>query len=582
MRWRTVRNLFWRALFIAAWRENRHAAAEPKFHTIIRGGLIVDGTASQPYRADIGLAGGRIAAIGDLSAERGRDEFDATGLAVAPGFINCLSWATESLIADPNSQSDLRQGVTLEVFGEGVSMGPLTHAMKRDLAARQSDYRFDVEWTTLGEYLEMLERRGVATNVASFVGATTLRVHEVGYQNRAATPAELARMCDRVREAMLEGALGVGSALIYAPAAFAAHAELKALALAAAEFGGGYFTHMRSEAGRLLESIAETIDIARATGAHTEIYHFKAAGREAWSKLDAAIALIESARAAGVDISANMYPYTAAASGLDAVMPPWVQSGGHNAWISRLRDPAIRARVIEQMREPDGDWENLLVAAGSPDNVLLLGFRNERLKPLVGRTLADVARERNCSAEQAAIDLVLEDDSRVTAAYFLMSEENVRRQLALPWITLCSDEESIAPHGVFLSHRPHPRAYGSFARFLGAYARDQQLVPLADAVHRLTGLPARQLRLQQRGELRPGHWADVVVFDPARISDHATFAQPHRFASGVEHVFVNGVQVLRSGQMTGARPGRVVRGPGWRAARDQGLEPRQDLPRAAG
>ncbi len=566
----------------ALWR--RHPPDDPpQFHTLIRGGRVVDGSGGGSVVADVGLAGGRIAAIGDLSAARGREEIDARGRVVAPGFINCLSWATESLIADPNSESDLRQGVTLEVFGEGLSMGPLTPGMRLDLVARQTDYRFNVDWTTLGEYLESLERRGVACNVASLVGATTLRIHEVGYARRPATAAELERMCLQVRAAMADGALGVGSALIYAPAAFAPHQELKALALAAAETGGGYFTHMRSESRQLLVSIEETIDIARATRAHTEIYHFKAAGREAWQQLDAAIALIESARADGVDISANMYPYCAAASGLDASMPTWAQEGGHAAWMARLRDPILREQVLAEMRAPcDGD-ENLLAASGSADHVLLLGFRTEALKLLIGRTLGDVARERQCSAEQAAVDLVLEDNSRVTVAYFLMSKQNVRRQLALPWMTLCSDEESLAPHGVFLSHRPHPRAYGSFARFLGHYVRDEQLVSLEQAIHRLSGLPARQLQIRDRGLLQNGYWADVVVFDAAGITDHATYADPHCFAAGVEHVFVNGVQTVKGGRMTGARAGRVVRGPGWRPCGSSAVAVTgQDLPRAAG
>jgi N-acyl-D-amino-acid deacylase len=579
-RWRRLRGLMWGTLWAAVWRGTRDTSAPPEFQTLIRGGTVYDGTGAAPRVADLGLAGGRIVAIGDLAGARARDEIDARGLAVAPGFINMLSWATESLIVDPRAESDLRQGVTLEIFGEGVSMGPLTAAMRRALESRQSDYRFNVDWTTLGEYLESLERRGIATNVASFVGATTLRVHEIGYAHRPARADELARMCELVRAAMREGALGVGSALIYAPAACATPGELRALALAAAEYGGSYITHLRSESGRLLESIDEVIGIARATGRHAEIYHFKAAGEAQWPDAARAIERIEQARAEGLDLSANMYPYTAAASGLDACMPPWVQEGGHAAWVQRLREPQARERVLREMRSRDGGWENLYAAAGSPERVRLLGFRNPALRPFAGRSLAEVAAARGSTPEETIIDLVIEDDSRVTAAFFLMSEQNVRRQLELPWMGICSDEEALAPREPFLAHRPHPRAYGSFARFLGSYVRDAGLVPLETAIHRLTGMPAAQLGLRGRGRLAPGCFADVVVFDAGRIADHATYDAPQRFATGVEHVLVNGVPVLRDGRVTGARPGRVVRGPGWsrRASPDAAL----DLPRAAG
>ncbi len=579
-RWRRLRGLIWGTLWAAAWRGAGDRGPRPEFQTLIRGGTVYDGTGASPRIADLGLAGGRIVAIGDLAGARARDEIDARGLAVAPGFINMLSWATESLLVDPRAESDLRQGVTLEIFGEGVSMGPLTAAMRRALEARQTDYRFHVDWTTLGEYLESLERRGIATNVASFVGATTLRVHEIGYEHRPARPVELQRMCELVRAAMREGALGVGSALIYAPAASAGTEELTALALAAAEYGGSYISHLRSESNSLLESIDEVIAIARATGRHAEIYHFKAAGEANWPDAEHAIARIEAARAEGVDVSANMYPYTAAASGLDACMPPWVQEGGHAAWVQRLREPRVRERVLREMRAAYCGWENLYAAAGSPERVRLLGFRNSELRPLAGRTLAEVAAARGGSPEETLIDLVIEDDSRVTAAFILMSEQNVRRQLALPWMGICSDEEALAPREPFLAHRPHPRAYGSFARFLGHYVRDEGLVPLATAIHRLTGMPAAQLGLRGRGRLAPGYFADVVVFDAARIADHATYDEPQRFATGVEHVLVNGVPVLRDGRVTGARPGRVVRGPGWASRDTHGAA--LDLPRAAG
>jgi N-acyl-D-amino-acid deacylase len=486
---------------------------------------------------------------------------DAGGLAVAPGFINSLSWATESLLADANAESDLRQGVTLEVFGEGTSMGPLTPAMRGEWLARQTDFRFDIPWTTLGEYLAHLERRGLVPNVASFVGAATVRMHELGRENRAPTAAELARMCEHVRQAMREGALGLGASLIYMPDSYAGTAELEALARAAAESGGGYAVHLRSETARLLPALEEALQIGRATGTHVEIYHLKAAGEANWPLLPQALDRIEAARAAGIDISANMYPYTAAATGFDASMPPWVQEGGTAAWVARLSDPAIRARVIAEIEGPPGDWENFYAAAGSPERISLIGFRRDALKSLTGKTLAEVAAMRGRSPLDTMIDLVIEDGSRVTVAYTMMSEENLRLQVQTPWISLCSDEEAPAPRGAFLKRHPHPRAYGSFARFLGHYVQRERLLGLAEAIRRLTSLPARNFRLASRGSLLPGYFADLVVFDPGRVEDHATFADPHRFASGVEHVVVNGEVVLRAGKLTGGRPGRVVRGP---------------------
>jgi N-acyl-D-amino-acid deacylase len=494
-------------------------------------------------------------------------EIDAAGLAVAPGFINMLSWATESLIADGRSQSDIRQGVTLEVFGEGWSMGPLNEAMRREMLERQGDIKYEIPWTTLGEYLEYLVRRGVSTNVASFVGATTVRIHVLGYENRPPTPEEMERMRQLVRQAMEEGALGVGSSLIYAPAFYASTEELIELCKVAAEYGGMYISHIRSEGNRLLEAIDELIRIAREAKIPAEIYHLKAAGRANWPKLDEAIRRIEAARAQGLRITANMYPYTAGATGLDAAMPPWVQEGGHRAWIERLKNPAIRQRVTREMRTPTDRWENLYLMAGSPENVLLVGFKNEALKPLTGKTLAEVARLRGRSPEDTIIDLVIEDDSRVGAVYFLMSEENVRKQIALPWMSFGSDAESLAPEGVFLKANPHPRAYGTFARVLGRYVREEKIIPLEEAIRRMTSLPAENLKLDRRGRLKVGYFADVVVFDPAKIQDHATYERPHQYATGVIHVFVNGVPVLRNGEHTGATPGRVVRGPGYKAAR---------------
>ena len=536
----------------------------PDYDLIIRNGTIYDGSGRPPVRGDVAVNGEAIAAIGSLRGSRGRRELDAQGLAVAPGFINMLSWANRSLLEDGRSQSDIRQGVTLEVMGEGSSMGPLTDTMKRQMREQQGDIKYDIEWTTLGEYLEHLVGRGVSCNVASFVGATTVRIHEVGYADRPPTPEELGRMQDLVGAAMAEGALGIASALIYAPAFYAKTDELIALCQAAADYDGMYISHLRSESSRLLEAADELIRIAREAHVPAEIYHLKVAGQPNWPKLDPLIRKIESARAEGLAITANMYNYRAAGTGLDAAMPPWVQEGGHEEWVKRLRDPATRQRVRREMAAPSDDWENLFAAAGSPDNIVLAGFITEKLKPLTGKTLAEVARMRGISPEDAAMDLVIEDNDRVEAIYFIMSEDNLRQQLQLPWVSFGSDEASLAPEGVFLKSNAHPRAYGNAARLLGRYVREEKLIPLEAAIHRLTWLPATNLKLDRRGALRPGHYADIVIFDPTTIRDHATFEQPHQYAAGVRDVFVNGVQVLSDGDHTGAKPGQVVRGPGWK------------------
>ena len=535
------------------------------YDAIIRHGSVYDGSGGKPVVADIGIRGERIAAIGDLAHAHAAREIDARGMAVAPGFINMLSWAPDSLFIDGRSMSDIKQGVTLEVFGEGESLGPLTPAMRDEAQKQQGDLKYPITWLGFGEGMQALAQHGISPNIASFVGATTLRIHEVGYANRAPTAEELTRMQDLARQAMHEGALGIGSALIYAPAFYAKTDELKALVAAAAESGGSYISHMRSEGNRLLEAIDELIDIASSARTHGEIYHFKASGKENWPKQAQAIAKIEAARARGLDISANMYTYTAGATGLDAAMPPWVQEGGLEAWIKRLRDPALRARIIKEMNTPTNDWENLLLAAGKPENVLLVQFKSAALKPLTGKTLAEVAKARGKSPAETAIELVIEDDSRVGTVYFLMSEENVKQAVALPWMSFDSDEGSYAPEGAFLLSQPHPRAYGNFARVLGKYARDEHAITLEDGIHRLSSLPAHNLKLKDRGELKPGYFADIVVFDPATVADHATFAQPQQYATGMQDVFVNGVQVLKNGEHTGAKPGRFLRGPGWTA-----------------
>ena len=522
---------------------------------IIRNGTIYDGSGSEGYVADVAISGDRVAKIGLNLPGKGNKEVDASGMAVTPGYINMLSWATESLIIDGRSQSDIRQGVTLEVFGEGGSGGPLSETMK-------AEYDTPPEWTTLGEYLEFLETRGISPNVASFIGATTLRIHQVGYEDRAPTDEEMENMKLLVKEGMEEGAMGIGSSLIYAPAFYSSTEELIELCKVASDYGGMYISHMRSESNRLLQALDELILIADEATIPAEVYHLKAGGKQNHYKMDLAIAKMDSARAAGLYITADMYNYTAGATGLDASMPPWVQEGGYDKWAERLQDPEIRSRVKAEMQEDTDDWENLGLLAGY-ENVLLSGFRNTELRQYIGKTLLQVAEMRGTPPEETAMDLVVEDGSRVDVVYFLMSEENVKKQIRVPYVSFDSDAGSIAPEGDFLKYNPHPRAYGNFARLLGKYVRDEKVIPLHEAVYRLSGLPATNLKIRDRGFLKEEYYADVVVFDPATIQDHATFEKPHQYSTGVYHVFVNGEQVLKDGEHTSATPGRVVRGPGW-------------------
>ena len=538
------------------------AAPQQRVHDLlIRGGTIYDGSGGDPYVGDIAVDGDRIVAMG-RGLGRATRTLDATGLAVSPGFINMLSWATESLIIDGKGQSDLRQGVTLEVMGEGNSMGPLNPEMKANLLARQGDYKYPVTWTTLGDYLTMLEKKGISMNVASFVGATTARIHELGEKDVDPTPEQLDRMRALVRRAMNEGALGVGSSLIYSPANYAETPELIALATESAKCGGMYISHMRSEGDRLLEAVDELIEISKASGGPAEIYHMKQAGKANWGKYAAMVAKIEAARLDGHRITADMYNYTAGATGLDAAMPSWVQDGGLEAWIGRLKDPEVRARVEAEMVGPGKGWENLYFGAGKPENILLIAFKNPDLKKYTGKTLAEVAAIMGKSPEDTAMDLVVADGSRVGTVYFLMDEANVRKQTALPWMSFGSDEEASAPAGVFLQSSNHPRAYGNFAKLLGQYVRDEKTTTLQEAIRRLTSFPARNLGLAGRGNLKPGQYADIVLFDPAKVGAPATYAQPKQYGTGVKYVFVNGVQVLKNGVPTGAAAGRFVKGPG--------------------
>jgi N-acyl-D-amino-acid deacylase len=541
------------------------SAAEPQpatFDVVIRGGTVYDGTGGAGRLADVAIRGDRIAAVGDLAGAEATTIVDARGLAVAPGFINMLSWATESLLVDGRSQSDIRQGVTTEIFGEGSSMGPLTDEMKKRAYEEMGNLKYEITWTTLSEYLKDLERRGTSANVASFIGATTIREHVIGLEDRKPTSEQLEQMRALVRQEMEAGALGIGSSLIYAPAFYATTEELIELCKVAAQYRGKYISHMRSEGNKLLEAIDELIRISREANIPAEIYHLKAAGQANWPKMDEAIARIEAVRKEGLAITADMYTYTAGATGLDAAMPPWVLDGGYEALYKRLRDPEMRKKIAAAITTPSDAWENLYLAAGSPERVLLVEFKNDALKPLTGRTLADVAKIRGKSPEEAIMDLVLEDQSRVGTVYFMMTEENLAKQIRLPWVSFGSDAGSLSPEPPFTKANPHPRAYGNFARLLGKYVREEKVIPLGEAVRRLTGLPATNLELDRRGFLREGMFADVIVFDPATIADRATFEKPHQFAVGMKHVFVNGGHVLKDGEHTGAKPGRALWGPG--------------------
>ena len=534
-----------------------------QYDIVIRNGTIYDGTGSKPYVGDVAISEDKIRLIKEKISEKGKTEIDAKGLAVTPGFINMLSWATTSLIADGRSLSDIKQGVTLEVFGEGWSMGPLNEEMKEQELADMGELKYDIDWTTLGEYLESLQRRGVSTNVASFLGATTLRIHEIGFEDRSPTAEELKNMQQLVREAMEEGALGIGSSLIYAPAFYSSTEELIELCKVASEYDGMYISHLRSESNQFLEALDELLTIAKEANIRAEVYHLKAGGKPNHYKMDLAIEKINKARESGLDIATDMYTYVAGATGLNAHMPPWVQEGGYEKWVKRLKDPTIREKVKIEMTTDTDEWENLGYLAG-PEGVLFANFRNPDLRKYTGKTLKEVADDMGKHYADVAMDFVIQDGSRVGVVYFLMSEKNVKKQIKLPYMSFGSDAGSIAPEGRFLNSNPHPRAYGNFARLLGKYVRDEQVIPLESAVHKLTGLSADKLKIKNRGYLKEGYFADVVIFDPSTIQDHATFTEPHKLATGVHHVWVNGEQVLKDGQHTGAMPGRVVRGPGYK------------------
>jgi len=538
------------------------STASNEFDVIIRGGTVYDGSGGKPIKTDLGIKGDKVVKIGNLSRAKATTVIDASGLAVAPGFINMLSWSTESLIVDPRSLGELKQGITTQIFGEGWSMGPLNDRMKKQMKDDQGDLKYDIEWTTLADYLNYFEKRGVSQNVASYIGATTIRTYVLGEADVQPNAEQLQQMRDLVEKEMRAGALGIGSSLIYAPAFYAKTEELIEMCKVASKYKGKYISHMRSEGARLEEAVDELIRISREANIPAEIYHLKAAGAENWPKMDKVLAKVEAARKSGMKITADMYNYPAGATGLDPSNPPWVPDRGYSEPYKRIQDPATRKRIIEEMRTPSDKWENLRLAAGSPDKVILVGFKSDKLKPLTGKTLGEVAKMRGTDPENTILDLVLEDQSRIGTVYFLMDEANIKKQIKYPWVSFGSDAESMAPEGAFLKSNPHPRAYGNFARLLGKYVREEKVISLEEAVRRLTSLPAGNLGLDRRGLLKNGYFADVVIFDPNTIADKATFEKPHQFAVGVRDVFVNGTHMLKDGTHTGKFSGRALWGPG--------------------
>ena len=532
------------------------------FDVIIKGGTVYDGSGAEGRVADVAIRGDRIVGVGNFENSHAKRVLDAHGLAVAPGFINMLSWSTESLIVDGRSQSEIRQGVTTEVMGEGESMGPVNDRVRDYMLKQQTDIKYDITWKTLAEYLQYLEKRGVSCNVASFIGATTIRENVIGFENKEPTPEQLDQMRELVRREMGAGALGIGTALIYPPAFYAKTEELIELCKVAAKYKGKYISHMRSEGNHLLEAFDELLRISREANIPAELYHIKAAGQKNWSKMDALLARIEAAQKEGRPIRANMYTYIAGGTGLDACLPPWTEDGGYPELLKRLRDPEIRRKIAADVKVDTDKWENLYLAAGSPDRIIVGDFTSEKLKPLTNKSLAEIAKIRGKDPIETIMDLLSENEKPLGATYFLMSEENVKKEIAKPWISFGSDEASQAPEGIFLKSTPHPRAYGTFARVLGKYVREEKLVSLPEAIRRLSALPATNLELDHRGFLKTDMFADVVVFDPATITDHATFEKPAQYATGVKEVFVNGVEVLKDGEHTGAKPGRALWGPG--------------------
>lgn len=536
---------------------------QPKYDTIIRNGMIYDGTGGAPFKGDIAINADTIAFIGDLKNASAKNEIDAGGKAVAPGFINMMGHSEESLFQDGRAQSDIRQGVTTEIFTE-FSMGPLNANMKDQMQKNEGDIKYPVTWNTLGEYMNTLEHKGISCNIASFVGTGTVRQYVIGEDDKAPTPEQLDSMKILVDSAMKEGALGVTCALQYPVDVFAKTDELVALAKEASKYGGTYISHIRSEGNQLIPAINEIITIAKEANIPVEICHLKASGKDNWGKMDSVIQMVETARKQGVDITADMYTYTAAATGLTSCFPPTLQDGGFGKLRERLQNPVIRKQMIKAMNSYANDWENEYYSSGSPDHILLLSFKQDSLKKFTGKTLAEAAKMRGTSPEETAMDLIIQDSTRVGVAYFVMDENNIKKEIVLPWVSFGSDEAAYTNEGVFLKSNAHPRAYGNFARVIGKYSRDEKLMTLQQAIYKLANLPATHLKLQKRGALKVGNYADIVIFDPAKVQDHATYDKPHQYATGVSDVFVNGMQVLKNDQPTSASPGRFLKGPGYK------------------
>lgn len=524
-----------------------------EYDIIIKNAQILDGSGKPGYSGDIAINADTIAAVGNIENAVGKQEIDATGLSVAPGFINMLSWANISLLEDGRSQGDIRQGVTLEVLGEGSSMGPLSESMRKEMKESQGDIKYDIPWTSLGEYLNHLETKGISTNVASFVGNATLRQHVIGIEKRLPTAEEMAQMKKLLRQGMEEGAVGLSTSLIYVPSGHAETEEIIELAKIVAEYDGMYVSHIRDEEGGLLEAVDELISIAEAAKLPAEIYHFKASGNANWQLLDSAITLVENARKKGLAITTDMYMYNASSTGLNVVLPAWAKEGGHSSTMRLMENQAKRKQMMNEI-----DFHV------PPEKILMVGFRNKAMRKYIGKTLADVANERKKSPNETLVDLIYEDDSRIQVVYFSMYEENIKKKLKLPYMSICSDAGSYTNEGVFLEQSTHPRAYGSFARLLGHFVREEKVIPLEEAIHKLTSLPATNLKLNKRGALKEGYFADVVIFDATTITDNATFEKPHQYATGMQHVFVNGGHVLKDGEHTGTSSGRFVKGPGWK------------------
>ncbi len=525
-----------------------------EFDVLIKNGTVYDGTGSKPRRADVLIRGDKIVAVGDFKNASAKTVVDARGMAVAPGFINMLSHSYNSLLTDARSLGELRQGVTTQIFGEGSSMGPLTEEMKKR--------RGVTAWTTLAEYLSYAEKKGISQNVASYIGATTIREYVIGLEDKKATPEQMKQMRELVRQEMEAGALGIGSSLIYAPAFYATTEELIEMCKVASQYKGKYISHMRSEGNQLIEAVEELLRISREANIPAEIYHLKASGEANWAKMDQVIKMVEKARRQGLKVTADMYTYTAGSTGLNSTLPPWTLDGGFEALFKRLQDAETRKKIAAEVRTPTDKWENMYQLAGSPERILLVGFRNPALKQYLGKNIAEVAKLRGKDPVETIMDLILEDRSRVDTVYFMMSEENVKKQLKLPWVSFGSDAASMAAEGVFLNSSTHPRAYGNFARLLGKYVRDEKVIPMEEAIRRLAALPAANLGLDRRGLLKADYFADVVIFDPKTIADRATFEQPHQYSVGMQHVFVNGKQILKDGEHTGITSGRALWGPG--------------------